>query len=346
MLYLHIYTKFILRKKDMNNNDKLLHPLTVGNVNIKGNLFLAPLAGYTDKVFRTICLENGADITCSEMVSCEGIARNNEKTVKLMERASVEDKFIIQIFSYNVDAVERGFDALLASKPTIIDINCGCPVPKVTKTGAGSALMKTPEIMGKMVKFLTSHTDIPVTVKFRTGWDVENENYLDFARTAIDNGASLVAMHARTKTQGYTPTAHWDRLENLASTIHSAYKGIPVIGSGDVFTADDGERMLRTTGVDGLMAARGAIGNPFIFDQIKQLVNTGSYESTSILDRKAVIKHQLSMMSEEFGERVAVLEMRKHCSAYLKGLPGSARIKMEIMQCKSQEDYDVALSHF
>jgi nifR3 family TIM-barrel protein len=329
----------------MNNNNNLLHPLTVGNVDIKGNLFLAPLAGYTDKAFRTLCLENGADISCSEMVSCEGIARGNERTVRLLGRAEIEKQFIIQIFADNVDSVERGFDALLASNPTIIDINCGCPVPKVTKNGAGSALMKTPEIMSDMVKFLTSHTDIPVTVKFRTGWDSQSENYLDFARIAIDSGASLVAMHARTKTQGYSPTAHWDRLTNLSSVIHEEYKGIPVIGSGDIFNAHDAINMLSTTGVDGVMAARGAIGNPCIFNQIKELARTGEFEEISIDKRIKLIKQQLLMMSEDIGEKIAVREMRKHCVAYLKGVCGSSKVKMEIMKSLSLSDYDEALSH-
>ena len=329
----------------MNNNSNLLHPLTVGNVNIKGNLFLAPLAGYTDRAFRTLCLENGADISCSEMVSCEGIARGNERTVRLLKRAEIEKDFIIQIFSDNVDSVERGFDALLSSNPTIIDINCGCPVPKVTKNGAGSALMKTPSIMGDMVKFLTSHTDIPVTVKFRTGWDALSENYLDFARIAIDNGASLVAMHARTKTQGYAPTAHWDRLTHLSSVIHEEYKGIPVIGSGDIFNAADAINMLSTTGVDGIMAARGAIGNPCIFNQIRELDKTGTYQEISIDERIQLIKHQLFLMSDDIGESIAVREMRKHCVAYLKGIPGSSRVKMEIMKALSLGDYEEALSH-
>ena len=329
----------------MNNKEHLLHPLTVGNINLKGNLFLAPLAGYTDKAFRTLCIENGADLTISEMVSCEGIARGNKKTVKLMERAEIEKEFSIQIFSGNLDSVERGFDALLSFKPTIIDINCGCPVPKVTKTGAGSALMKDPKTMGTIVKFLTTHTDIPVSIKFRTGWDLESENYIDFAKTAIDNGVSLVAMHARTKTQGYTPTAHWDRLENLVETVHREYKGIPVIGSGDIFTANDAINMIESTGVDGIMAARGAIGNPCIFNQIKQYAKNGYYDEIPVSTRISLMKHQLELMSEDIGESIAIREMRKHCCAYIKGLHGSSKVKMQLMSATTKEDYDLALSN-
>ncbi|MBK5200421.1 MAG: tRNA dihydrouridine synthase DusB [Spirochaetaceae bacterium] len=329
----------------MSNKEYLLHPLIVGNIEIKGNLFLAPLAGYTDKSFRTLCIENGADLTISEMVSSEGIARGNQKTVKLMERADIEKNFSIQIFSGNLDSVQRGFDALLAFNPTIIDINCGCPVPKVTKTGAGSALMKDPKTMGSIVNFLTTHTDIPVSIKFRTGWDLENENYIDFAKTAIDNGVNLIAMHARTKTQGYAPTAHWDRLENLVNIIHREYKDIPVIGSGDIFSALDAFNMLNTTGVDGIMAARGAIGNPCIFNQVKQYVKTGSYNEISIEDRITLMKHQLELMSADIGEDIALREMRKHCCAYIKGFPGSSKVKMELMGATTKEDYNLALSH-
>lgn len=329
----------------MSNKKHLLHPLKIGKIELKGNLFLAPLAGYTDKAFRTLCLENGADLTISEMVSCEGIARNNEKTVKLMERSSIEKEFSIQIFSGNLDSVERGFDALLSFNPTIIDINCGCPVPKVTKTGAGSALMKDPKKMGEIVNFLYTHTDIPISIKFRTGWDLGNENYIDFAKIAIDNGAKMLAMHARTKTQGYTPTAHWDRLENLVKTIHNEYKGIPIIGSGDIFSAQDAFNMLDTTGVDGIMAARGAIGNPCIFNQIKQYVETGNYEETPLEDRIKLIKHQLELMSEDLGESIAVREMRKHCCAYIKGIQGSSKVKTELMRAITKEDYNLALSH-
>lgn len=329
----------------MSNKEHLLHPLTVGNIKLKGNLFLAPLAGYTDKAFRTLCIENGADLTISEMVSCEGIARGNQKTVKLMERAEIEKEFSIQIFSGNLDSVERGFDALLSFNPTIIDINCGCPVPKVTKTGAGSALMKDPKTMGTIVKFLTTHTDIPVSIKFRTGWDLESENYIDFAKTAIDNGVSLVAMHARTKTQGYTPTAHWDRLENLVETIHREYKGIPVIGSGDIFTANDAINMIESTGVDGIMAARGAIGNPCIFNQIKQYAKNGYYDEIPVANRISLMKHQLELMSEDIGESIAIREMRKHCCAYIKGLHGSSKVKMQLMSATTKEDYDLALSN-
>lgn len=330
----------------MSYSKSFLHPVKIKNITIKGNLFLAPLAGYTDIPFRTLCLENGADLTTSEMVSCEGIARENKKTVQLMKRAQGEKDFAIQIFTDNLDSLERSFDILLSYNPTIIDINCGCPVPKVTKTGAGSALMKTPEKMGQLVNFLTKNTDIPVSIKFRTGWDLQSENYLDFAKIALDNGASLLTMHARTKSQGYAPYANWDRLATLVDTVHSNYKGINVFGSGDLFEAKDAKTMFEQTGVDGIMFARGAIGNPCIFDQTKYLLETGEDKGlTPILKRIEMIKKQLHLMCDEYGETVGTREMRKHCCAYLKGLPGSSKVKMELMKATSEEDYIKSLAH-
>jgi len=325
--------------------ESLYHPIYIKNVKIDGNLFLAPLAGYTDIPFRTLCLKHGANLTTSEMVSTEGIARNNKKTTDLMTRAENEKLFAIQIFTDNLDSLERGFDNLLKANPTIIDINCGCPVPKVTKTGAGCALMKTPKIMADLVKFITTHTSIPVSVKFRTGWDLENENYLDFAKLAIDSGASSVCMHARTKTQGYMPTAHWDRLEKLAKMVHDNYKNIPVLGSGDLFEPNDGLRMLKETNVDGLMFARGAIGNPFIFEQTRHLLQTGEdIFPSSVEERVNIILEQLDLMCKVKREDLAFREMRKHCCAYLKGIRGSSKVKQLLMKASSKQDYIEALS--
>lgn len=328
------------------NNSKLYHPIKIKDVLIDGNLFLAPLAGYTDIPFRTLCKKHGANLTTSEMVSTEGIARGNRKTTELMTRAENEQLFAIQIFTNNLDSLERGFETLLKFNPTIIDINCGCPVPKVVKTGAGSALMRTPEIMASLVNFINKNTEIPVSVKFRTGWDVENENYIDFAKLALDNGASSICMHARTKTQGYMPTAHWDRLEILSNMVHQKYKGIPVFGSGDLFEPKDGLRMLKETNVDGLMFARGAIGNPCIFDQTKHLLLTGEDIYPSPINQKIeLMLEQLDLMCiNRSNEELAFTEMRKHCCAYLKGVHGAAHVKQLLMKAKNRNDYVEALS--
>ncbi len=327
------------------DNSSLYHPIKIKNVEIDGNIFLAPLAGYTDIPFRTICKNYGANLTTSEMVSTEGIARDNQKTENLMTRASNEELFAIQIFTNTLDSLERGFETLLSYNPTIIDINCGCPVPKVTKTGAGSALMKTPGIMASLVNFINKSTEIPVTVKFRTGWDLQNENYLDFAKLAIDSGASSICMHARTKTQAYMPTANWDHLETLAQMVHSHYKEIPVFGSGDLFEPKDGLKMLKETNVDGIMFARGAIGNPCIFEQTRNLLLNGEANyPTPVETRVEIIKQQLDLMCQIKPEEIAFREMRKHCCAYLKGIRGASKVKQLLMSASSKKDYTEALS--
>ncbi|MBP5552676.1 MAG: tRNA-dihydrouridine synthase, partial [Spirochaetales bacterium] len=247
----------------------LLHGIAIGNVRLPSNLFLAPLAGYTDKVYRSICLKRGAALAYTEMVSSEGVARGNDKTVMLMERGEGEKNLAIQLFAPDADTIKRSLEGTMAYDPAIIDINCGCPVPKVIKTGAGSALLKKPEVIAEIVRTIVENTSVPVTVKIRTGWDCDSLNYLKVADLVFGAGASALCMHARTRSQLYMPTAHWELLKDLKS--HFPEKVI--IGSGDLFTAEDGVRMLGETGVDAISYARGAIGNPFVFEQTEALLS-------------------------------------------------------------------------
>ncbi|MBQ5391577.1 MAG: tRNA-dihydrouridine synthase, partial [Spirochaetales bacterium] len=239
----------------------LLHEVSIGNVTLKSNLFLAPLAGYTDKVFRSICLKHGAALAYTEMVSSEGVARDSAKTVVLMERGEGEDNLAVQLFMPDADTARRSLEGVMTYKPAIIDINCGCPVPKVVKTGAGSALLQNPRTIREIVSTIVRNVDVPVTVKIRTGWDTNSINYLETAELVFDAGASALCMHARTRSQLYMPTAHWELLADLKRNFPEKV----IIGSGDLFCAEDGVRMLEQTGVDAIAYARGAIGNPFIF---------------------------------------------------------------------------------
>lgn len=198
----------------------LLHEVSIGNVRLASNLFLAPLAGYTDKVYRSICLENGAALAYTEMVSCEGVARASEKTVMLMERGEGERNLAVQLFMPDADTAKRSLEGVMAYKPAIIDINSGCPVPKVIKTGAGSALLKTPGLIGEIVKAIVENVDVPVTIKIRTGWDNESINYLKTAEEAFSAGAAALCMHARTRSQLYMPCAHWELLKDQIGRAH------------------------------------------------------------------------------------------------------------------------------
>ena len=304
---------------------------------------LAPLAGYTDKAFREIAAEMGADAAVTEMVSAEGLARDGEKTKALLERYPGEKHLFIQIFAPSDDPVRRCMDNLLACTPAAIDINCGCPVPKVVKTGAGSALMKNPEMISRIIKAVKERTDISVSVKFRLGWDSDSINYLEFADAAAEAGAGMLTLHARTRAQGYSGTA--DRTAFRILSEHFRGSGILIYGSGDVFTPEDAISMINDCGLDGVMFARGAIGNPFIFRETKELIEKGSYTLPSVEERVLTAEKHLSLMVRYFGEAAACREMRKHLMAYIKGIPGSSKVKAELCTASSEEEMREILSH-
>ena len=317
----------------------LYHPIHFGPVTAVGNVFLAPMAGYTDRVFRSICIEEGADMTVTEMVSCEGVARDSRKTIDLMTRASNESILNVQLFAPDAETARRSAPGVMKENPQILDFNCGCPVPKVVKTGAGSALLKNPTEIGKIVKALKEETGLPITVKIRTGWDKGSINYLETASLAFENGATALTMHARTKSQLYSPVADWSTLKDLKA--HFPEKII--MGSGDLFSAEDGVRMLQETGVDAIMYARGAIGNPFIFKQTKALLEGTTLPEITTEEKVEKIMYHLSGLTDMLGEASACREMRKHVCAYLKGIKNSAKVRGQITSALSIEDYKRAL---
>ena len=318
----------------------LLHPVTIGNVRLDSNLFLAPLAGYTDRVYRSICLSRGASLAYTEMVSAEGVARGSEKTVMLMERGQNEKNLAVQLFLPDAETAKRSLEGVMAYKPSIIDINCGCPVQKVVKTGAGSALLQNPKIIGNIVKTIVENVSVPVTVKIRTGWDVNSINYAETAEIAFDSGASAVCMHARTRSQLYMPFAHWE----LLSDLKKRFPDNVIIGSGDIFAAEDAVRMLRETGVDAVAFARGAIGNPFIFKQTEALLRGNETGFISAEEKKDVIMKHLNGLTDFLGENMACREMRKHVCAYLKGIPNSAKVRRAVTNALTVRSYEEALS--
>ena len=317
----------------------LVHPVSIGNLSLKSNVFLAPLAGYTDKVFRSICLKRGAALAYTEMVSSEGVARNSEKTIMLMERGENEEHLAVQLFMPDADTAKRSLEGTMAYNPAMIDINAGCPVPKVIKTGAGSSLLKNPKTIYEIVKTITSNVPVPVTIKIRTGWDLDSLNYLETAEAAFSAGASALCMHARTRSQLYMPTANWSLLKDLKA--HFPEKLI--IGSGDLFTAEDGIRMLQETGIDAVMFARGAIGNPFVFEQIQALAKGQEPREISVQDKRVAIETHLNGLVDFLGENAACREMRKHVCAYLKGIPNSAKVRQMATTALTVEDYKKAL---
>ena len=321
-------------------------PIRVSDrVTIPGNLFLAPLAGYTDVPFRHLCVTGGADFTYTEMVSVEGLARKGEKTLALLERAEGEEQYAVQLFLGETSSLVQALEMIRPYKPTMIDINAGCPVPKVTKTGAGSALMKDPKLIKTIVHIIKEESGIPTSVKYRIGWDEQSQNYLEFTDAAVDGGADLLTLHARSRTQGYAPYARWEYLTNLKNHLQKKNLSIPLIGSGDLFEAEDAIRMMKETGVDGVMFARGAIGNPYIFAQTKALLKDEVKPLYTLTDKVETLLSHLYALQEYYNEPTACTLMRKFVGGYLKGIAHTASVKQAAVQALTIKEYKDALDH-
>lgn len=322
--------------------ERLHHPVKIGNLEINGNLFLAPLAGFTDRGFRSVCLDYGADLCYTEMISCEALYRNNRKTVDLGAAAENERTLAIQVFAGSPKAAELALPAIRALKPDLVDLNSGCPVPKIIKSGAGSALMKTPGIQAEIIKILSDGLTCPVTIKIRSGWDFNSLNYLECAQGAINAGASAVTIHARTRSQGYSGRADWSVIYDLKQNID-----VPVIGNGDLSTPEDVKNMITETGCDAVMIGRGAIGNPFLFEQSRKYLQDSI--SPLPLSPNQKIEAALIHIDRTFNslpELKAAKELRKHICAYTKGIPGGSEVRNKIITCVNQTEYLDILREF
>lgn len=323
-------------------NDNLFKTVKIKKLEVPGNIFLAPLAGFTDRAFRRICKEKGASFTYTEMISSEAVVRGNDKTLTLAEKAPNEDIYGIQIFSGSAESAAGSLEKLLPYKPDIIDLNCGCPVPKIVKSGAGSALMQTPEKIREIVKALTETTDLPVTVKIRSGWTSDTLNYLKAAEMALEGGASLISIHPRTRAQGYSGKSDWSCIKKLKEEFK-----VPVMGSGDLYTGADARRMIEETGCDSVMFARGAIGNPFIFEEAEAVLRGNENWTAPTEDEKVLTAfRQLEFAIKYIGEEKAVKEMRKHLCAYTKGITGGSAFRNKIVHGNSYEEYKVMFDEF
>ena len=316
----------------------LYHPVKIGNVELKGNIFLAPVAGYSDSAFRSVCIENGACFTYTEMVSAEALVRNNIKTETLMARAYNEDKYAVQIFGGEEDSMAQATRIVLEKTHCeVIDINCGCPVPKIIKTGAGSALTRDPERLYKIAKAVKNAAgDTPVTVKIRSGWDKPNMTWKEAAQAALEAGVSAITIHPRTRAQGYEGHSDWSIMKDLVEFVDGK---VPVFGSGDLFKVEDVVKMLEQTGVDAVMYARGAMGNPFIFKDTTSMLLTGSYEPVPADVRIKTGFEELERLTKETSEKHACLEMRKRFAAYSKGIENGAALRAQIVHASTIEDY-------
>ena len=324
--------------KENIESQTLYHSVDIGPVKISGNLFLAPVAGYSDAAFRAICRDCGASLCYTEMVSSEALTRGSDKTHDIMLRAPNEDIYAVQLFGGVPETMAEATKIVLEkAHPEIIDINAGCPVPKIIKSGAGSSLTRDPELLYKITKAAVEAAgSVPVTVKIRSGWDSSNITFREAGLAAYEAGAKAVTLHGRTKTQGYEGKANWLYLKELVELLKDK---VPVFGSGDAFSPEDAKRMILETGCAGVMFARGAMGNPFIFTQTKELLLTGSYSEIPIKKRLDTGMAELQHLIKLKGEYVACKEMRKRFCCYSKGVSGGAAIRKEIVNANTFEDY-------
>lgn len=309
--------------------------MKIGNINIENNLVLAPMAGVTDYPFRKICREMGCGLLYTEMVSAKAILYKNKNTEPLLETDESEHPIAVQIFGSEPDIMgdmarkleeERSFD--------IIDVNMGCPVPKIVNNHEGSALMKEPELVAAILKNIVSKVTKPVTIKIRKGFDDEHVNAVEIAKIAEDCGVSAVAVHGRTREQYYSGKADYKIIAEVKKSV-----GIPVIGNGDISSAEDAKRMYEETGCDGFMIGRAARGNPWIFREISSYIKTGkTCEAPDMEQVKEMILRHAEMLIECKGEYTGIREMRKHVAWYTAGMPHSSTLRNKVNQLESYEE--------
>ena len=300
-------------------------------------LLLAPMAGVSDEAFRTLCREQGADLTYTEMVSAKGLSYANEKTRHLLHLAEGEDQVAVQLFGHEPDVMAdqaRWVEQEMGETLAYLDINMGCPARKIVSKGDGSALMKTPDLAAAIVRAVSAAVEHPVTVKFRRGWAEGDETCVEFARRMEDAGAAAVAVHGRYALQLYRGRAEWDAIARVKAAV-----SIPVVGNGDVKCGADAVALVERTGCDAVMIARAAEGNPWVFAQCKAaLAGESEPAKPSVEERIAMARRHARLLAEREGRNI--VRMRKHAMWYMTGLPGAAAARAKINACVSVEDFD------
>ncbi|MFZ5633940.1 MAG: tRNA dihydrouridine synthase DusB [Bacillota bacterium] len=308
--------------------------MDIGGVRLANPVIAAPMAGVTDRAFRTLAGEAGCGLVCTEMVSDQALIYGSPKTETILNIEGEPGPVAVQIFGSNPRYMEKAAAMAAAGGPALIDLNMGCPTPKIVRNGEGAALMKNPQLAYEVARAVVSAVKIPVTVKMRKGWDEDQVNAVELAVLMEKAGVSAVTVHGRTRSQFYGGRADWNIIRQVKKAV-----GVPVIGNGDIGTPEDARRMMDETGCDGVMIGRAAMGNPWIFTQIIHYLKTGEKLPPPTPEQRisTALRH-LDLLVRLKGEYTGVREMRKHAAWYLKGMPGAARLRQELNNAQSREE--------